>query len=128
MGRCEEFRHQLRALEARKEERKEASKWQKQVAEQQMLVEQGEMELERLRQEVQEAQLRQQKVQREQQRLERASRHLAARIFDGFSMDFHSFSYIFRSCPSGFSMISLWFGLGGKTNWRWRSSGRSCGA
>lgn len=76
MGRCEEFRHQLCAVEARRAQRSAwgERRWEKQLAEQQLLVDKGELELERLRQELRQAQLRQQKVQREQERLERASR------------------------------------------------------
>eukprot|EP00435_Cladocopium_sp_Y103_P068575 s47_g31.t1 len=79
LGRCEEFRDQLCASQAKKEAQRTAvdqkrRSWEKLVAEHQLLVDQGEAEIERLRHEVEEAQGRQEKVQQERERLERAAR------------------------------------------------------
>ncbi|CAL1158020.1 unnamed protein product [Cladocopium goreaui] len=79
LGRCEEFRDQLCASQAKKEAQRTAGdqkrrSWEKLVAEHQLLVDQGEAEIERLRHEVEEAQGRQEKVQQERERLERAAR------------------------------------------------------
>jgi len=79
LGRCEEFRDQLCASQAKKEAHRTAAdqkrrSWEKLLAEHQLLVDQGEAEIERLRHQVEQAQARQEKVQKERQRLEDAAR------------------------------------------------------